>query len=180
MKGKTKIRLFSLLMSLVIACTGLQAVAFAEEVTDEGSNNKIISIEELEDGRMRTTYEMELTPDSVDENGIATIAAVNSSFTMTGNYYRGADRKYSGNRISYQMTVTSSNGTAVDKKVSIQLWDYNHTYYLVEHIINADGITVKEPKVSITPNRYYYFKYYLAYGSSSNLKITMVIDTWTE
>lgn len=98
---------------------------------------------------------------------------------MTGTYHRGADRKYSGNYISYQMTVTSSNGSAVDKKVAIQLWDYNHSTYLQEHVVTANGITVMESQFSITPNRTYYFKYYLRQGSSSNLRIRLVIDTWS-
>lgn len=182
---KTKKRVFSFLAGVVMTFTGLQTVALADETNaydSPTSNVEVISVEELDDGTIQTTYEIELTPESVDENGVATYStrAIDSSFTMTGSYYRGADRVYSGNCLSYQMTVTAADGTAVDKQVSIQLCDYNHTQFLREDIIDADGITVKVTKVPITANRTYYFKYYLAYGSSSNLKIRMVINTWTE
>ena len=68
----------------------------------------VVSVEKLDNGKIRTAYEFEIIPDDVDENGIATYA-VDSSFTMKGTYYRGADRKYSGNYLSYAITVTGSD-----------------------------------------------------------------------
>lgn len=179
MKTSHKIRFTSFAMAIMMLVLSIPTVAFATENDPEQEiTEKVVSVEQLDNGKTRTTYEFEVTPEDVDENGVATYA-VDSSFTMTGTYYRGADRKYSGNYISYQMTVTASDGSAVDKKVAIQLWDYNHSTYLQEHIVSANGITVMEPEFAITPNRTYYFKYYLKYGSSSNLRIRMVIDTWS-
>ena len=128
-------------------------------------------------GKIRTAYEFEIIPDDVDENGIATYA-VDSSFTMKGTYYRGADRKYSGNYLSYAITVTGSDGNPVNKQVSAQLWDYNGNCLSVS-TVTADGSTTIVPSISIVANRTYYFKYYLATGSTSNLKIRMVIDSWS-
>lgn len=179
MKTNRKIRFVSFAMAIMMLVLNLSTVAFAaENDTEQMLPENVVSVEQLDNGKIRTTYEFEVTPEDVDENGIAT-CAVDSSFTMTGTYYRGADRKYSGNYISYQMTVTASDGSAVDKQVSIQLWDYNHTRSLQTNIVTANGITVMEPEIPITANRTYYFKYYLVNGSSSNLRIRMVIDTWS-
>ena len=179
MKENRAIRFFSLTMAILMVLCSFPMVAFAEENDSvQLMEENVVSVEYLDNGKIRTTYEFQVTPEEIDENGIAT-CAVDSSFTMTGSYYRGADRKYSGNYISYQMTVTASDGTAVDKQVSIQLWDYNHAYSLQTDIVTANGITVMQPEIPITPNRTYYFKYYLATGSPSNLRIRMVIDTWS-
>lgn len=178
MKKIKKNRFVAFLVAALICISSFSTVTFAKENEVDVTGGNIVSVEKLSNGKTRTTYEVEVSPESIDESGIAT-HAVDSSFTMTGTYHRGADRKYSGNYISYQMTVTSSNGGAVDKKVAIQLWDYNHSTYLQEHVVTANGITVMEPQFQITPNRTYYFKYYLRYGSSSNLRIRLVIDTWS-
>lgn len=179
MKTSRKIRFTSFAMAIMMLVLSIPTVAFATENDHEQEiTEKVVSVEKLDNGKTRTMYEFEVTPEEVDENGVATYA-VDSSFTMTGTYYRGADRKYSGNYISYQMTVTAADGSAVDKQVSIQLWDYNHTRSLQTNIVTANGITVMEPEIPITPNRTYYFKYYLVKGSSSNLRIRMVIDTWS-
>lgn len=178
MKTNHKIRLFSLIMAIAMMVMNISVVAFAaEDDNNQMLPENVVSVEQLDNGKVRTTYELELSPENVDENGIAT-CAIDSSFTMTGTYYRGADRKYSGNYISYQMTVTASDGSAVDKRVSIQLWDYNTAHSLQDNIITANGITVMEPEIPITANRTYYFKYYIVGSTTSNLKIRMVIDTW--
>lgn len=137
----------------------------------------LFQLKKLDNGKIRTAYEFDIIPDDVDENGIATYA-VDSSFTMKGTYYRGADRKYSGNYLSYAITVTGSDGNPVNKQVSAQLWDYNGNCLSVS-TVTADGSTTIVPSISIVANRTYYFKYYLATGSTSNLKIRMVIDSWS-
>ena len=179
MKKIFKNRFMTLVIATVMILLNFSITTFAEEVGDNQSMfENAISVEQLENGKTRTTYEFEVFPKSVDEYGIATYA-IDSSFTMTGTYYRGADRKYSGNYISYQMTVTATNGSAVNKQVSIQLWDYNTSHSLQTNIVTANGITVMEPEVPIKANRTYYFKYYLVGGTTSNLRIRMVIDTWS-
>ena len=150
MKTNCKIRFVSFAMVIMMLVFNLSTVVFAEEKDTE-----------------------QLLP----ENGIATYA-VDSSFTMKGTYYRGADRKYSGNYLSYAITVTGSDGNPVNKQVSAQLWDYNGNCLSVS-TVTADGSTTIVPSISIVANRTYYFKYYLATGSTSNLKIRMVIDSWS-
>ena len=173
MKTNCKIRFVS--FAIVF---NLSTVVFAEEKnTEQLLLENVVSVEKLDNGKIRTAYEFEIIPDDVDENGIATYA-VDSSFTMKGTYYRGADRKYSGNYLSYAITVTGSDGNPVIKQVSAQLWDYNGNCLSVS-TVTADGSTTIVPSISIVANRTYYFKYYLATGSTSNLKIRMVIDSWS-
>ncbi len=179
MKTSCKIRFTSFAMAIMMLVLSIPTVAFAAENDPEQEMaEKVVSVEQLDNGKTRTTYEFEVTPDDVDENGVATYA-IDSSFTMTGTYYRGADRKYNGNYLDYTMIVTASDGSAVDKQVSIQLWDYNHNYSLHTDIVTANGTAVTEFSVPIVANRTYYFKYYLVSGSTSNLKIRMIIDSWS-
>ena len=179
MKTSRKIRFTSFAMAIMMLVLSIPTIAFAAENDPEQEmTEKVVSVEQLDNGKTRTTYEFEVTPDDVDENGVAAYA-IDSSFTMTGTYYRGADRKYNGNYLDYTMIVTASDGSAVDKQVSIQLWDYNHSYSLHTDIVNADGTAVTEYGVSIVANRTYYFKYYLVSGSTSNLRIRMIIDSWS-
>ena len=179
MKTKRKIRFASFALAIMMLVLNFSTVAFAaENDAEQMMTENVVSVEQLDNGKTRTTYEFEIAPEDVDENGIATYA-VDSSFTMTGTYYRGADRKYSGNYLDYTMIVTGSNGNPVDKQVSIQLWDYNHSYSLHTDIVNADGTAVTEYGVPIVANRTYYFKYYLVSGTTSNLRIRLIIDTWS-
>ncbi len=178
MKTNCKIRFVSFAMVIMMLVFNLSTVVFAEEKnTEQLLLENVVSVEKLDNGKIRTAYEFEIIPDDVDENGIATYA-VDSSFTMKGTYYRGADRKYSGNYLSYAITVTGSDGNPVNKQVSAQLWDYNGNCLSVS-TVTADGSTTIVPSISIVANRTYYFKYYLATGSTSNLKIRMVIDSWS-
>lgn len=139
-------------------------------------NAEVVSVEQLADGRTRTTYEFEAVPAKIDEDGIATYL-VDSSFTMTGSYYRGADRKYSGNYMDYSIEVTGADGRPVDKQIAAQLWDYNGNCLSVS-TVTANGVLNTEPGIKIVPNRTYYFKYYLMKGATSNLRIRMIIDTY--
>lgn len=178
MKTNCKIRFVSFAMVIMMLVFNLSTVVFAEEKnTEQLLLENVVSVEKLDNGKIRTAYEFEIIPDDVDENGIATYA-VDSSFTMKGTYYRGADRKYSGNYLSYAITVTGSDGNPVNKQVSAQLWDYNGNCLSVS-TVTADGSTTIVPSISIVANRTYYFKYYLVTGSTSNLKIRMVIDSWS-
>lgn len=173
---KTKKRIVAFVVALAMCVTNFSMVTFAAEGEDMTSNAKVISIEEMEDGRVR--YEMELTPQSTDENGVSTYALIQSSFTMTGSYYRGADRKYSGNYLNYTLEVTGADGNPqYNKQIQAQLWDYNSNCLSIT-TVTADGSGTTVPNIKIVPNRTYYFKYYLVTGSSSNLRVTMYFDTW--
>ena len=152
------------------------AIARAAEATPV-PNAEVVSVEKLADGRTRTTYELEAVPTKVDEDSIATYM-VDSSFVMTGSYYRGADRKYSGNYINYSIKVTAADGSEVDKQIAAQLWDYNGNCLSVS-TVTANGVLNTEPGIKIVPNRTYYFKYYLMKGATSNLRIRMIIDDYT-
>lgn len=177
-KIKSKKRFCSLLMAMMMVVLSFPVDTFAAENDAECLvPENVVSVEELDNGKIRTTYEFEVEPESVDENGVAT-CAIDSDFIMTGTYYRGADRKYSGNYLSYGINVTASDGSAVNKSVSAQLWDYNGNCLSVSTVI-ADGTTTIVPSINIVANRVYYFKYYLVTGSTSNLKIRMIIDTWS-
>lgn len=179
MKTNCRIRFVSFAIAIIILVLNFSTVAFAAENDhDQLMDENILYVEQLDNGKTRTMYEFEVTPEEVDENGIATYA-IDSSFTMTGTYYRGADRKYSGNYLDYTMIVTASDGSAVNKQVSIQLWDYNHGYSLHTNIVTANGTAVTQYSVPIVANRTYYFKYYLASGTTSNLRVRMIIDSWS-
>ena len=172
---KTKKRIVAFVVALAMCVTNFSMVTFAAEGEDMTSNAKVISIEEMEDGRVR--YEMELTPQSTDENGVSTYL-IQSSFTMNGTYYRGADRKYSGNYLNFTLEVTGADGNPQpNKQVQAQLWDYNNNCLIVT-TVTADGGATTEAGIKIVPNRTYYFKYYLVAGGTSNLRVTMFFDTW--
>ena len=151
MKTNCKIRFVSFAMVIMMLVFNLSTVVFAEEKnTEQLLLENVVSVEKLDNGKIRTAYEFEIIPDDVDENGIATYA-VDSSFTMKGTYYRGADRKYSGNYLSYAITVTGSDGNPVNKQVSAQLWDYNGNCLSVS-TVTADGSTTIVPSISIVAN----------------------------
>ena len=89
---KTKRRIVALLMSVLMCVSNFSVVSFAAEDNGVNSNAKVVSVEQLENGEVQ--YVFELSPESTDENGVSTYM-IQSSFTMNGTYYRGADRKYS-------------------------------------------------------------------------------------
>lgn len=174
MKKNYRIRFITFCIISVLVILNFSTIAFAKEKECE----KLVSVNKLENGKTRTIYEFEVTPEEVDKDGIATYA-IDSSFTMSGNYYRGADRKYDGDYLDYTMIITSSSSNATNNQVSIQLWDYNHNYSLHTNIVRADGTAVTQFGVPIVSNRTYYFKYYLASGNTAKLKIRMIIDSWS-
>lgn len=175
MMTKKRNRIVAFVMAMLMCISNFSVVSFAAEDNGANSNAKVVSVEELDNGKVR--YELELTPQSVDESGISTYL-IESSFTMTGTYYRGADRKYSGNYLNYSIEVTGADGSSQpNKQVQAQLWDYNSNCLSIT-TVTADGSITTVPNVKIVPNRTYYFKYYLATGTSSNLRVTMYFDTW--
>ena len=172
---KKRNRIVAFVMAVLMCISNFSVVSFAAEDNGANTNAKVISVEELDNGKVR--YELELTPESTDENGVSTYL-IESSFTMTGTYYRGADRKYSGNYLDYTIEVIGADGSSQpNKQVSAELWDYNNNCLRIT-IATANGNAITESGVKIVPNRTYYFKYYVVTGSSSNLRVTMYFDTW--
>lgn len=179
MKTSRKIRFMSLALAMVMLMLSVPTFAYATETDPEQElPENVVSIEELDNGKIRTVYEFEVTPESVDDDGVATYA-IDSSFTMTGTYYRGADRKYSGNYLDFTAIITATDSSASSSQIAVQLWDYNHAYSLHTTYVTANGAAVSIYDISIVANRTYYFKYYLASGSSSSFKIRMIIDSWS-
>lgn len=173
---KKKVTILTALAVLIGGMFANPAIARAAEATPV-QNAEVVSVEKLADGRTRTTYELEAVPEKiVDENGIETYL-VDSSFIMRDSYYRGADRKYSGNYINYSIKVTAADGSEVDKQIAAQLWDYNGNCLSVS-TVTANGVLNTVPGIKIVPNRTYYFKYYLMKGATSNLRIRMIVDTY--
>ena len=122
---------------------------------------------------------MEVTPEML-ANGDVAIAStsLDQTFNMTTSH-RGADRSYPDNYLSYSITVTDVNGNAVDNTISVQLFDYNHSYPLKDTRVDADGSTTTIPRVSITANRVYYFRYVLTYGTIRTLRVRMQIYSYS-
>lgn len=174
---KINLRFASMALAIIMLVLSIPTFAFAEENAEQQLPENVVSVEELDNGKIRTTYEFEVTPESVDDNGIATYA-IDSSFTMTGTYYRGADRTYDGNYLDYTMIVTSAD-TSETRQVSIQLWDYNHSRALQTNIVTVNGANVTMYDTPIVANRTYYFKYYLTAGSTTSIRIRMIIDSWS-
>lgn len=178
MKTSRKIRFMSLALAMVMLMLSVPTFAYAAETDPEQElPENVVSVEELDNGKIRTVYEFEVTPESVDDDGVATYA-IDSSFTMTGTYYRGADRKYSGNYLDYTMIVTSADGST-DRQLSIELWDYNHEYALQTNLVTVNGPNISMYNTPIVVNRTYYFKYYLINGSTTSIKVRMIIDSWS-
>lgn len=178
MKTSRKIRFMSLALAMVMLVLSVPTFAYATETDPEQELlGNVVSVEKLDNGKTRTVYEFEVTPESVNDDGIAT-CAIDSSFTMTGTYYRGADRKYNDNYLDYTMIVTSSDGST-SRQLSIQLWDYNNTMALQTDLVTVNGDTVSEYNVPIVANRTYYFKYYLIKGTTTSINVRMIIDSWS-
>lgn len=172
---KKRNRIVAFMMAVLMCISNFSVVSFAAEDNGANSNAKVVSVEELDNGKVR--YELELTPESTDENGVSTYV-IQSCFTMTGSTYRGADRKYSGNYLDYTIEVTGADGNpAYNKQIAAQLWDYNGNCLRIT-TVTADGSATTESGVKIVPNRTYYFRYVLVTGSSSNLRVCMYFDTW--
>lgn len=179
-------KIFKRIISALVAGTlmmcsfSIPTFAAETEVTGVVPVAEVVSVEEGKNGEVITTYEMEVTPEMAAEGnvGIMPCADIDQSFTMTTSH-RGGDRTYSGEYLRYSVTITDANGNAVDNTVSVQLWDYNHSYALKETSVDADGMTVTKNGVDITPNRMYYFKYVLTYGTTRTLRVRMQITSYS-
>lgn len=179
MKGLKRLTSMLIAGVMMLASTAIQASAIENEGTAIPATAEIIDVQTGENGETITTYEMEVTPEMAANGGVAVASTtLDQSFNMTTSH-RGADRKYPDNYLSYSITVTDVNGNAVNNTISVQLWDYNHGYALVDTRVDADGSTTTLPRVSITANRTYYFKYVLTAGTTRTLRVRMQIYSYS-
>ena len=163
-----KFKLVTLALTVVVLC-GTSILTYAAEPSND--YNLIEDVDTVEDDG-EVIYEEVITTDDLT----ASISDLDQTFTMT-SYHRGGDRKYSGNRLQYSITVTDVNGNAVNNSIRVKLYDYNHNYALAENTIDADGVRVTH-RVSITANRTYYFTYSRISGANRTLKVRVQIKSY--
>lgn len=176
---KTLTRIYAMIMAMVLALFSTGTVAFAAEPQNETNiiESEVVDITYNNDGSVETTYEFEITPDKVNENGIALLSAdVDQIFTITAPY-RGSSRSYSGNKLNISVSATDANGNAVNTILATQLCDHNSGEVLREIQCSANGQPVHLYNFNITSGKLYYFKYLVAYGSQKTLKIHMVVTS---
>lgn len=150
---KTIKRLQALILAVLvgISCTCTSTTAFAEEIVGDSSEPIEYS----------------------DDSGIM-LLSVDQTFTFT-SYHRGSNRTYSGSYLDFTATITDSSGNATSSVVTINL--YNSSGTLVKSVsVSADGNSHKTSNVSITSGGTYYFTYTVSSGSTTTLKIRMVIS----
>lgn len=172
--------LSSSLLATTLAFCSIIMPAYAAEENENVSlleKAEFIGTEYTDDGTKITTYEAEINPEDFNNPSGIVALSLDQSFTMTSSH-RGGDRTYSGNYLQYSVTVTDTNGNAVDNTVSVKLYDYNHSYALSNTSVKADGSTTTVRNVSITPGRVYYFKYARTSGASRTLKVRMRITDY--
>lgn len=174
---KTLTRIYAMIMAIVLALFSTGTVAFAAEPINETNiaESKIVDVTCNDDGSVKTTYEYEITPDKVNENGIALLSAdVNQTFTMTSSH-RGSSRSYNGNYLDVITSITDANGNSVGTLLAIRLCDHNTGKNLTEVQCWADGSTNVYYNIPITQGKLYYFQYLVAYGSQQTLRVHMEI-----
>lgn len=176
---KTLTRIYAMIMAMVLALFSTGTVAFAAEPTNETNiiESNIVDVTYNDDGSIETTYEFEITPDKVNENGIALLSAdVDQTFTMTAPY-RGSSRSYSGNKLNISISATDPNGNVVNAILATRLCDHTSEEVLREIQCSANGQPVHLYNFNITSGKLYYFQYLIAYGSQKTLKVHMVVTS---
>ena len=156
-------RVMGIMLSVSMIFAASSTSAYAMETKEDNNPVSVTSVEKVGKNEVATTYEFDLSKCEVDEDGYSILpltSNVTSSFTMSGTYHRGGDRVYEGNYMTYEVTVIGSDGKSYNQTVTLQLWDYNHSYALHENNVVANGGTTKVRNISITNNRTHYFKYY--------------------
>ncbi len=177
MKNLKRIQAFFFAMVMAIFSTG--TTAFAAEPNNETTiiDSNIIDITYNDDGSVETTYEFEITPDKVDENGIALLSAdVDQTFTMTAPY-RGSSRSYRGNKLNISVSATDANGNAVNTILAVQLHEHYSEDLLCEVQCSANGQPSHLYDFNITSGKLYYFQYLIAYGTQKTLRVHMVVTS---
>lgn len=176
---KTLTRIQAMFMAIVLTLFSTGTVAFAAEPTNEANiiESNIIDVTYNDDGSTETTYEFEITPDKVNEEGIALLSAdVDQTFTMTSSH-RGASRSYGGNKLNISMSATDSKGNAVNTILAAQLREHYTEDFLCELQCSANGQPVHRYDINITSGKLYYIQYLIAYGTQKTVKVHMVITS---
>ena len=176
---KTLTRIYAIIMAMVLALFSTGTVALAAEPTNEANiiESNIVDVTYNDDGSKETTYEFEITPDKVNENGIALLSAdVDQTFTITAPY-RGSSRTYAGNKLNVSVSATDANGNAVNTILAVQLCDHNSGESLREIQCSANGQPSHLYNYDIISGKLYYFQYLIAYGSQRTVRIHMVVTS---
>lgn len=98
---------------------------------------------------------------------------IDQSFIMTTSH-TGSTRQYYSNSITYTAKITDVNGNPAGNIVAIKLYHANGQF-VNEQQIWADGAN-HQFTIPITYGNSYYFQYVLAYGTSTSLKVHMIIN----
>lgn len=176
---KTLTRIYVMIMAMVLALFSTGTIAFAAEPINETDivESKLVDITYNDDGSVETTYEYEITPDKVSEEGIALLSAdVDQTFTMTSSH-RGASRSYGGNKLNISMSATDSRGSAVNTVLAAQLREHYTEDFVTELQCSANGQPVHLYDINITSGKLYYIQYLIAYGTQKTVKVHMVITS---
>ena len=161
-------KLQAVLVAAVLAFCGFTTTAFAAE------EQSAINVDMTEE---HGSYEFDITPDMVDENGMVAISkgSIDQSWNFT-HTHQGSNRTYSSSSISFSAKITDSNGNAVGDQISIDLKESNgvtHGHYTAY----ADGTWYGNNNIPIVSGDTYYFYYTNESSSSRTMKIRMII-TW--
>lgn len=176
---KTFKRIQAIFFAIVMAIFSTGTTAFAAEPANPEPvvNGNVVDVNYNDDGSVKTTYEFEITPDKVNEDGIALLSAdVDQTFTMTSSH-RGATRSYGGNFLDITVTVTGPNGSSVGTILAIRLYDNNTGRMLTEIQRWADCNLGTYFDIPITRGQPYYFQYLIAYGSQQTVRVHMEITS---
>lgn len=176
---KTLTRIYVTIMAMVLALFSTGTVALAAEPRNEANiiESNIVDVTYNDDGSTETTYEFEITPDKVNENGIALLSAdVDQTFTITAPY-RGASRRYSGNKLNISMSATDANGNTVNTILAAQLREHYTGDFVCELQCSANGQPAHLYDINISSGNLYYIQYLIAYGTQRTVKVHMVITS---
>ncbi len=174
---KTLARINALIMAIVLTLFSTGTVAFASEPQNQATiiEGNIANVAYNNDGLVETTYDFEITPDKVNENGITLLSTdVDQTFIMT-SYHRGSNRAYEGCKLNVTMSATDTNGNAVNTILAARLYEHNTESKLIEIQCSANGQPVHLYDFNITSGKLYYFQYLVAYGMQQTLRVHMKI-----
>lgn len=79
MKKIRKNRFVAFLVATLMCISSFSTVTFAKESEVKVTDRNIVSIEKLNNGKIRTTYEVEISPESVDESELLPMQLIHHS-----------------------------------------------------------------------------------------------------
>lgn len=112
------------------------------------------------------------TTDIKNNTEISALNTIDQTFYMISEH-TGATRQYNASSISYTAVITDANGNPVNNIISIKLYQSNGQLIHEDQMwANGNPFSASIP---ITYGNSYYFKYALAYGTPTSLKVHMRI-----